>query len=287
MNSEGKTGYYELTLTVSARIWTDILVAVLAEAGFESFETEYPVLRAFINEAEYDETAWKAAISPYEDAVAGQPTVQHIPWQNWNAAWESDFKPVAVNDCLYVRAPFHSPLTQAGLTEIIINPQMSFGTGHHPTTFLLLDVLSRLVDFSAKKVLDYGCGTGVLSILAGLKGADEVVAIDIDPNCVSNTLENIALNTMDGIKVFPGNITDIPVEGYDIIIANITRNVIESNLEPVSARLKPQGVLYCSGFYTQDLSRLEAAAKAYGLKLRENFEKDGWCVASFEYAIAS
>ena len=229
---------------------TEILIAQLGYAGFESFVEDQNGVLAYIQKEQCPEAI-------LEDVqVLGSPEFEitykkkEIAQVNWNAAWEQNFDPIVVDETCVVRAPFHAPYNCA--YEIIIEPKMSFGTGHHETTFMMMQHILEN-DFQGKTVLDMGCGTAVLAILAEKRGAIQLDAIDIDPWCVENSQENISRNNCSSIRVSLGDATKIPKDTYHMVIANINRNILLNDMEVYKESLTPGGTLFLSGFYTQDL----------------------------------
>lgn len=257
----------------------EILIAALAELGFESFEETESGLNAYIQEPSWDGDAFQAI-----------PFLRHPHWQvtwqtewieprNWNAEWERGYDPIRVRDLCVVRAPFH-PAPEGIPYDIVIAPKMSFGTGHHQTTFLMLDYLLDM-DLDGRSVLDVGSGTGVLAILAGMKGAAPITAIDIDPWAFENCQENTVRNAQEGIEVLQGEVGSVGDRKYDVVLANINKNVLLADLKTYSGILKKRGVLLLSGFYQSDLRDLQKAALENGMSLQDSRERDGWTAARF------
>ncbi|WP_111669076.1 50S ribosomal protein L11 methyltransferase [Algoriphagus litoralis] len=252
----------------------EILIAELAEIGFDSFLENEDGIDAYILESEFDRGKFTAVISDYQEA--GQITFSEglMPKVNWNEEWEKNYDPIAVEDLVYVRASFHEP--KSGFKhEIVINPKMSFGTGHHATTFQMLRHQGAL-DHRGKRVLDVGSGTGILAIMAHLLGAREVEAFDIDDWCVDNGNENFDLNGLT-TRMGLGTIRQVnPVGPYEIILANINKNVLLDELGIYAALLTPGGHLLLSGFYTEDSEDLLEVASPLGLSLLDKSSKDNW-----------
>ncbi len=252
---------------------TDILIAELGEAGFESFVENESGLLAYIQKAE-----WKEGI--LDDLLITQNTDFKISWsskeieqQNWNAEWEKNFHPITVGDKCMVRAPFHD--AEHVEYDIIIEPKMSFGTGHHETTYMMLQHILD-TNFEGKSVLDMGCGTGVLAILAKMKGAGATDAIDIDEWCFLNSKENIERNNCESIQVYQGDSDLLKGKKYDIIIANINRNILLEDIPVYANCLNSGGLLFLSGFYLQDLDAISSKCEAYNLKFEKKLEKNNW-----------
>ena len=274
--------YYELTITLqNFEDWSDIMVAYLAEIGFESFVEETPALKAYIPETIYDGKILQALLDDVqkEAQVIESFDLILLAQQNWNATWESQFEPVYVQDQLRIVAPFHDLAPFPGM-EIVILPKMSFGTGHHQTTHLICQTMFEL-DFKGKTVLDMGAGTGVLAILAEKLGAQEIVAIEIEAWSAENILENVALNGSSKITAIHGGAEAIGAQTFDIILANINKNVLLSQLALYAGALVPDGLLLLSGFFTTDAPDLIAAATALGLKHQQTLDRENWAVLQF------
>lgn len=274
--------YYELTVTLqNFEEWSDILVAYLAEIGFESFVEEAPMLKAYISEKDFQGAELQQLINEVQKTGAHIDTydLQLLAQQNWNATWESQFEPVYVAEQLRIVAPFHELAPFSGM-EIVILPKMSFGTGHHQTTHLICQTMFEL-DFKGKRVLDMGAGTGVLAILAEKLGAQEIVAIEIEEWSAENILENMVLNGASKIKAVHGGAEAIGEKPFDLILANINKNVLLSQIALYEAALTPNGLLLLSGFFTTDAPDLIAAATALGLQHQQTFDRENWAVLQF------
>ena len=256
----------------------DIIVAVLAEAGFESFvETPEGVL-AYIAKRDWRAGMLEELYILPQAAVSSSWRVRAIAPQNWNAVWESSFSPIMVGTQCRVRAPFHPPVAVA--YDIVIVPKMSFGTGQHETTQLMLQQLLN-TDCAGKAVLDMGCGTGVLAILAEKRGATRVAAVDIDAGCVVNARENAARNGCRAVTVFEGDSSTIRSQQYDIILANITRNVLLQAIPQYTECLNVGGALLLSGFYTQDLEAITSCCAGCGLRPATTLQKHDWVAVKY------
>jgi ribosomal protein L11 methyltransferase len=204
--------------------------------------------------------------------------LKNIAIENWNKKWESNFKPIIVNEICQVRAPFHKAKNIE--YDIIIQPKMSFGTGHHETTRMMIKyILSN--DFENKDVLDMGCGTSVLSILAEKRGAKKITAIDIDNWCYENSLENILQNSCKNITVMKGDVTLLVDKKFDIILANINRNILLSDINKYYTCLNSNGLLFLSGFYKKDIKLIEGKCSGLGLQLTENIFESDWVALKF------
>ena len=269
--------YIEVKLTIQPQkeYLYDLLSGFLAEIGFESFEKKKDSILAYIPENVYNSSVLEALIADFSYAENITYSLKSIAQINWNEEWEKYFfEPILIgNECL-VHSSFHKNLPKAKY-EIIIDPKMAFGTGHHETTSLMIEeILST--DFKNKKVLDMGCGTAVLAILAAKKGAQSVLAVDIDDWCVENSLENIQKNNTPEIEVLLGDASLLNGKKFDIILAKIIRNILQKDMATYAACLEEGGTLYMSGFYQEDIPILEKEAKKHGLKLASNKEKNRW-----------
>lgn len=266
--------YLKLTLTASDKAVNDILVAHLSEYDFNGFSEEEDSLVAYIGEKDYSpllKEDIEKLTTQYNLAVNSEVIVD----QNWNAKWESDYEPVLVDDFCAVRATFHDPITTVK-HEIVVTPKMSFGTGHHATTYMMMKQMEAL-DFTTKTVFDYGCGTGVLAILAQKLGAKNSDAIDIDEWAYENTIENIGINDCkETIQVYCGEIEVAPEKEYDVVLANINRNVILSTMDQMAARLKKEGFLLTSGFLATDIELVVGEATKHGLRLVRELQREKW-----------
>ena len=261
--------YIQLDLKIQPiDVGREITLAVLSELGFESFVETQVGLEAYIQEED-----WQA-----ENGLDISWSLTSIPPENWNAVWESDFQPIVIENKCAVRANFHDPIDVP--YELLITPKMSFGTGHHQTTYMMLNYLLQYPP-KDHTLLDMGCGTGVLAILAEKLGAIDLDAIDLEPWCYENTVENIKMNNCQHIVAAQGDSNRIPDKIYDTILANINMNVLLLDIPLFSKRLKDNGSLFLSGFYTQDIPAIEAKANQNGLRLLEFKQKDNWVSAHF------
>lgn len=275
--------YLALNISLAPRDpWADILVAELAELGYESFvETDNGII-AYAPASVGEPAEHMNQTSLYQNEnVNFTLEVETIPHQNWNALWESDFKPVIVSDQLAIVAPFHDLESFSQDMKIIIQPQMSFGTGHHQTTFLMSEYLlesQEIVD----PVLDMGTGTGVLAILAEKRGSKEIVAVDIESWSVENTIENAERNGCKHIFALCGDIDIVPAKKYGLILANINKNILKAHL-PAYSELAAKGAkLYLSGFFASDAPEMIAFAENVGFKHIMTKELETWAALQFE-----
>ena len=259
--------------TLEQQTAIDILVAELGSVGFESFTENEDGVVAFIQEADWNESLLNDIQILESDEVSFSYEVEEIEQVNWNKEWENNFDPIVVENEVSIRAPFHSNPNLK--YDIVIEPKMSFGTGHHETTYLMIKHLMAL-DLRGKKVLDMGCGTGILAIFAELKGAEQIDAIDIDAWCYENSVENIERNHCQNIKVYEGDASMLKAKTYDVIIANINRNILLDDIGIYAESLNANGELYLSGFYTEDIDQVNETAEKNGLVLSKKFERNNW-----------
>ena len=278
--------YYEIAVSFSELFpWKEILVSLLADLGCDSFadgEGE-DILLAYISEDNYNEKDIKTLLEQYQSEINIRYKIHEIEQQNWNAVWESNYEPVMISDRCFIRAPFHQPNPNAEY-EIVIEPKMSFGTAHHETTSLMIEFLLEET-LQNKSVLDMGAGTGILAILAHLKGAAPISAIDNDEWAYLNNIENNARNNAEPIRVKLGDAALLTEnEKYDIIIANINRNILLNDLPDYMKVLNKNGVIFLSGFYVgEDLEMITKKCCELGLLSVSVKEKNGWCAVKFEH----
>ncbi len=275
--------YYELTIQLSDfDRWNDILVAYLAELDYESFQEEAPLLKAYIQEASYNGEALQKRLNDLqsEQEVVTSFEVKLIPQENWNAQWEAQFEPVFIDEVIRIVAPFHHLGAFTGI-EIVIEPKMSFGTGHHQTTHLMCATMMEM-DFQGKRVLDMGSGTGVLAILAEKRGAAEIVAIDIEVWSAENCADNALRNDCQHIQSIHGGIDVIPTEPFDCILANINKNVLTAQISTYVERMKSGAYLFLSGFFVSDTDELKKMALDLNLQFQAQHEREGWAVLLFK-----
>jgi ribosomal protein L11 methyltransferase len=272
--------YIEVIVKSSVPDALEILTAAFAEIEFESFDVEGNTLKAYIPEANFDKKILDETCAHYQGLFSFEYSIRKVPYQNWNAIWESNFQPITVGSKLRVRAVFHNNDPSYPL-EIVIQPKMSFGTGHHATTWLVMNTMLD-INFSGKKILDFGTGTGILAVLSNKLGASNVWAVDNDPQCTENALENFQLNHCEEIMLATGDIHAFDGNIYDIIIGNITRNVIVEFLEDISLKLQTSGLFIASGFYEEDLSILQNKAREFNLQFINSNRKDKWCMSVFQ-----
>jgi len=252
----------------------------LAEAGFDMFEDTPEGLTAYCRKDGFDHQAIKSILDECRSLgclVTSQES--EIPWQNWNEEWEKQFEPEVIGQQVYVRADFHPPRPDLPM-EIVIQPRMAFGTGHHPTTAQVMEAMLD-IDFQQKEVIDMGCGTAILAILARMLGAKDTTAIDNDPNSVENSIENARRNGFPEIRVIEGDIRAMEGLTADILLANINRNIILSDLSNYAQTVRPGGVLITSGYYEDDLPVILEQASQHGFILLNKRTRNEWCCATF------
>lgn len=255
--------------------WRDILLAHLGELPYDSFIEVEKGLKAYIMREDFDKVFLEELCAGLDAQISFE--VKDIQKQNWNAVWESEFEPIMVGDTCGIRSDFHEPLGVQN--EIIITPKMSFGTGHHATTFGMIQQMLQ-IDFSDKRILDMGCGTAVLAILAEKLGAQEIQGIDVDEWAYNNALENLQMNGCNNIQITIGGTKKIKGV-FDGVLANINRNVLLNDIPQYSVALKTDGFILLSGFYTEDLILIKQTAQDCGLKYIQHTNKDNWVAAQF------
>jgi ribosomal protein L11 methyltransferase len=257
----------------------EILLAELSDTPFESFEETETGISAYVQKQFWTADILKDIPILHSEVFQVSFTSQEIEQINWNEAWESNFEPIEVDGKCRIRAPFH-PATGTEF-EIVIEPKMSFGTGHHETTFSMIKLLLE-EDLKGKTVLDMGSGTAVLAILAEKKGAVSIDAIDIDSWCYENGIENVQRNNCHQIRVLQGDASLLGAKKYDVIIANINRNILLQDIPKYVRNLNRNGKLFLSGFYQSDLKDIEAVCNENGLFFQGNLEKNKWIAAKFD-----
>ena len=274
--------YYELLFTTlpAGDYQQDLLINALGEIGFDTFEELDFGFKAYISSDKFDKARLKECLEDYHDIFAFSYEITLIPEKNWNEVWEHNFEPITINDKIYVRATFHEH-KPGFLYEIIIDPKMAFGTGHHQTTAMMLEFMLE-ADLLNKQVLDMGCGTGILAIMASKAHALSLTAIDNDPVCFESTIENARLNEVTNIVALCGSMEIIPDKKFDLIFANINRNILLDQFECYNKALCKGGELYLSGFYEKDdLAILISKAQQYGIKYISHKTNNNWAAAKF------
>jgi ribosomal protein L11 methyltransferase len=270
--------YIELSLQIDPD-FAEIMMAELAELGFESFVETDDGLDAYIQEDIFNDLDIKKMLENYAERTPISYTFKQIAKQNWNEEWEKNFQPISIGNDIYVRADFHEAQPDC-LYEIIITPKMSFGTGHHETTSMVMEH-QLTISHQNKKVLDVGTGTGILAVLASKLGATHISAFDIDEWSVENTIENIALNNANNISVRLGTIEDEPMEKYEIVLANINRNILLQQIPAYATFMTDGASLVISGFYETDIADIQAVAESVGLKKVAQLSKNQWASVVF------
>lgn len=256
---------------------SDILAAQLGEISFESFVATEKGLDAFVQECKLDEKALNQVIADFPFDADITFTLESVVNKNWNEEWEKYFfEPIVIDDKCVIHSSFHKDFPMLEY-DITIDPKMAFGTGHHETTSLMVSEILKM-DFTDKTVLDMGCGTSVLAILASMRGAEKLTAIDIDDWCVDNSLDNLKLNNINNIEVFLGDASLLPGKTFDVILANINRNILVNDMHTYAGCLPENGLLFMSGFYTEDIPIIEKEANKYGLTLLGSREKNNWAM---------
>ena len=276
--------YFEVTFTTSPCNETanDVVSALAGEIGFESFVEWENGVQAYIQQSLFDEEALKSMVAefPLPDTKI-EYTIVEAEDKDWNEEWEKNFfQPIVIGDRCCIHSTFHKDTPQTEY-EILINPQMAFGTGHHETTSSIISELLE-ADLQGKSVLDMGCGTSILAILASMRGAGPITAIDIDDWCVNNSRDNIALNGIGNITVEWGDANLLKGrEPFDVIIANINRNILLADMAQYAACMHSGSELYMSGFYVQDIPVIQEKAESLGMEFIHHREKNNWAAVKF------
>ncbi|MCB0629253.1 MAG: 50S ribosomal protein L11 methyltransferase [Saprospiraceae bacterium] len=265
--------YWKYTFEVDSE-HAEILLAFLSEWPFDSFQETETGLDAYLPEDLQDEVS-DEAMQELADRFKAAYSREELPDINWNATWEANFHPIIIDRFCAIRADFHDPIPKVKY-EIIINPKMAFGTGHHDTTWMMMSAM-RDLDLARKKVLDFGCGTGILAILAAKMGATMIDAVDIELPAYENALENIQINNSFNVHVFQGSLNVILDTSFDFILANINRNVILETLPTLHKKLNKGGILLISGILRQDEDIVLETARQAGYTVDEKFYRNEWC----------
>ncbi|WP_443946503.1 50S ribosomal protein L11 methyltransferase [Pedobacter sp. AW1-32] len=259
----------------------DLLISDLADLGFDTFEENESGFTAFVIKENFDEQQLKDLLLGHAEEFKATYHLEDVADENWNAEWEKNFSPLIIDDVCYVRATFHEAQPSYPY-EIVIDPKMSFGTGHHQTTTMMMQYILA-ADLKDKDVLDMGCGTAILAILAAKLGAKKLVAIDYDDVCYESTLENAALNHVGNLTALCGSKEVIPDEKYDVIFANINRNILLDQIHRYAEVLKQSGKIFFSGFYlTPDLEMITEECAKYGIHYLDHKQNGDWVAAQFE-----
>jgi ribosomal protein L11 methyltransferase len=259
----------------------DLLSYRLAECGCDMFEETEEGLKAYAPLRDYQREEANAVFDECRELGATIAlTEEVIAWKNWNEEWEKQYQPEIIADTIYIRADFHPPNPGFPM-EILIQPRMAFGTGHHPTTSQVMEMMLKM-DFKDKKVIDMGCGTGILAIQAMMQGASEAIAIDNDPNAVENTRDNLIKNNTLHTHVIEGDASALKGKYCDVFIANINRNIILNDLANYKACMRPGAELITSGYYVQDLPMIQKKAAELGIHYVDHTVDKDWCCALFK-----
>lgn len=267
--------FIEITFETDNEEIQELIISQLNEIGYNGFEQEKTCLKAFINEVEFDENKINELLASLQLKYSKQ-IIQH---QNWNELWESNFQPVCVDDFVGVRAHFHASLKNVK-HEIIITPKMSFGTGHHATTFMVMQLMQE-IDFYNKSVFDFGTGTGILAILTEKLGATKILAVDNDEWCIENSLENISQNNCSQITIQKSTNAFVTNQ-FDVVIANINKNIIIDNFSLLNAACKKSGTIILSGLLFEDETDIVLLAETYNWKHIKTAKKDQWIAILFK-----
>lgn len=260
----------------------EILIARLSEMGFEGFLEEEEYILAYLEKEENSSQHVAKELSEQGIVVQG---IKEIIDRNWNADWESDYQAVNIDGRIRVRAVFH-PVDENITYDILIEPKMSFGTAHHETTAQMLSLIASM-DLKGKRVMDMGCGTAVLAILAKKMGARQIVAVDNDEWAYNNALENLALNGISGTEVILGDARALENRTFDIIFANINRNILLEDIPLYSASLEAKGYLLLSGFYKHDLEMINSKCRTAGLQIQTSRTQNKWTAAVYQKELAN
>ncbi len=258
----------------------DLLIAELADVGFDTFEDTDKGFDAFVIADQFNEAALTEVLMGFGDELQYTYLIHDIEPENWNEEWEKNFSPLIISDTCYVRATFHEPQPQYQY-EIVIDPKMAFGTGHHQTTTMMMEYILE-TEVADKVILDMGAGTGILAILASKRGAKRLIAIDNDDVCYESAIENAALNEIDNLTSLCGSKEAIPTLDFDIILANINRNILLDQIESYSQVLKESGTIFFSGFYeSPDLEMITSHCELFKLKYVDHKKIGDWVAAKF------
>jgi ribosomal protein L11 methyltransferase len=264
-----------LLITPAEEYLADLLAAALGEVGFDSFASSACGMEAYIKEELFSEEKLIKIISDFPYQASIEYKIAKTENKDWNEEWEKNyFKPIVIGDKCVIHSSFHTDYPTLEY-EIVIDPKMAFGTGHHETTSLMLEYILA-ADLRGKRILDMGCGTAALAILASMRGAKNGLAVDIDNFCILNSHENLAANNIANIEVREGGAEQLNGESFDCIFANINRNILLQDIGSYAACLSPGGELFMSGFYTEDIPAIEAEIQKFGLRLLDCKSKNNW-----------
>ena len=267
--------YIELQFVLKERVpIIDIFIQEISDIGFDAFEEKLTTLSAYVPLSIYSEERLKSLVDKYSSYITSFKVIDH-PYENWNKKWESSFQPIIINEQCEVRASFHKPSNKK--FDIIINPEMSFGTGHHETTRLMAKDLFKH-DLKNKTILDFGSGTAILSILAEKLGADEVHALEIDEKVNKNAANNLSINNCKIIQLINGDGDSIPNMKYDFLLVNINRNTIVKEFANFSRAMKKNSIVLFSGFFESDIDYIKDLSIESGLKILYSDLENQWAL---------
>ena len=267
--------YIEIQFVLKDRVpIIDVFIQEIADLGFDAFQENYNILSSYIPSINYNEKKLQELLENYSAFIISFKAINH-PYKNWNKKWESSFEPILINENCQVRASFHQPSNKK--YDIIINPEMSFGTGHHETTRLMAkDIFKH--DLKNKTILDFGSGTAILSILSEKLGAKEVYAIEIDKNAIKNAIKNLATNNCKVIKIIDGDGDSIPNKKYDYLLVNINRNTLTKEFTNFLKVMKKNSIVLFSGFFESDIDYLKDLSIKSGLKILYSVLENQWAL---------
>jgi len=268
-------------ITPTSSTVSDVLASILVESGYESFSETQEGMTAYVPSAQFNESTLNEFIPETLYGSAISYTWELIPGQDWNHEWEKNyFQPIVIGSACVIHSSFHTGYPKT-TWDIVIDPKMAFGTGHHETTSLMIEYLLEL-DPKGQSFLDMGCGTAVLAILASMKGAGPLLGIDIDEWACENALENIRLNGTPTIEILQGDAQSLEgKDPFDLVFANINRNILLNDMEAYVNTMHPGSYLYMSGFYTEDLPFIQAKAESLGLSFIDSKSRNNWCACRF------
>ncbi|MEX2596720.1 MAG: 50S ribosomal protein L11 methyltransferase [Salibacteraceae bacterium] len=275
--------YIEVNIDLTEASFVEILEAELAEIAFESFEIDKNTLLAYIQKPSFDQVAVNRILDQYGKHITSH-SLKTIAHKNWNAVWESSYEPVYIGENILIKAPFHNQLSKTAYT-IELTPNMSFGTGHHPTTYMIMEEL-EVIQLEGLSICDFGCGSGILSIFAAMRGAHGI-GIEIDEHAAGAARENLLINSVTAIDIISGGIESLASqkEAFHLIIANINRNIIEESLEQFKSKMHSNGRLICAGFLNDDAEELTASMNKADFELLSQRSKDGWTMLSTQLSL--
>lgn len=271
---------YEFELMPFSEANAELLIALIEDLPFESFVVDDSCLKAYVQKEEELGLDLNEYLSQFDLEFKISFSFEDVPSENWNAAWESQFEPIVVDDICTIKASFHKGLKETKYT-ITIDPKMAFGTGHHQTTYMMCRHIVKNEDLIVgKTIMDMGCGTGILAILAAMVGAEKAYGIDIDSVAAESAVENASVN-MVSIETFCGDASDLMENSYDVMLANINRNILIQDMEFYSRAIRENGFLFVSGFYVEDMAMICAVAENYGFKFVSSDNINNWASIKF------